>query len=201
LGAVAVGTSIGVLVGSAAALTGGVVDRALMRLSEVVLAVPRVLLLLTLVALWQVRSTAALVVVIGVTGWMATSRLVRDELRSALRDDRVLAARALGVPRRRLVQHHLLPAVLPLVAVTMTGAFAQVLLLEAGLSVVGLGVQPPEASWGSVLHDVSDVIGRARWLALGPGAVIMLTALATQRIGDVVQQRLLIPHRSVPPGR
>ncbi|MCU0647491.1 MAG: ABC transporter permease [Gemmatimonadaceae bacterium] len=199
IGAVSLATAIGVGIGTCAAAVGGMVDRVLMRVTDIGLALPRVLVLLTLVALWNVRSLSALVVAVGATGWMATSRLVREELRARLAEERVLAARAVGVPLARVMTRHLLPAIGPLLLVTMTGALAQVLLLEAGLSVIGLGVQPPDASWGTVLHDVSEVVGRARWLALGPGAVIVITVLATQRIGDLVHHALVTPSTPVLP--
>lgn len=185
--AVVLGTGVGTFVGLACGLLGGVVDRVLMRLVDVLLAIPRVLLLLLVLALVGRPSVSLVIGVLAATGWMATSRLVRGEVRAMAQDDRLRAARALGVPRGRLVTHHVLPWLVPLLAVTATGALGQVLLLETGLAYLGLGVSPPTPSWGDILRDVSDVVGPSRWLALGPGLWVVLLVAAVQRLGDGLQ--------------
>ena len=183
------GTCTGILSGYA----GGFIDRLLMRLVDVGLAVPRVLLLLTIVGVWGTPSLFVLGVVLGATGWMGTARLVRGEVRVLRAGTRVMAARALGLRTIDIVRGHLLPEVLPLVVVTATFGFGQLLLLESGLSFLGIGVQPPLSSWGTILLDVSDVVGPRRWLIAGPGLILIATVLAVYRIGDALQSALESP--------
>lgn len=184
---VALATGIGVVVGVTSALAGGWVDRVLMRLVDVALAVPRVLLLLTVGATWGALSLPMLAAVLGATGWMGLSRLVRGEVVALRAQERLMAAQALGVPPLALVRRHVLPDLIPLITVSATNGLGQVLLLEAGLSFLGLGVAPPLASWGSILLDLSDVVGDDRWLVLGPGLVLTFTVISMQRIGDALQ--------------
>jgi peptide/nickel transport system permease protein len=190
LSSVGLGMLFGVLVGVVSGFGGGVADRVLMRLVDVASAIPRVLLLLTLLSFAGRPGTGALVLVLAGTGWMATSRLVRGELRAMAREERIIAARAMGVSRWGIIRRHLLPWLAPLLAVVATGGIAQVLLLETGLSFLGLGVQPPTPSWGAVLRDVGDVAGASRWLALGPGLWIALTVSALHRLGDTLQSAI-----------
>jgi peptide/nickel transport system permease protein len=192
-GSALLASGVGLVVGTASALAGGAVDRVLMRVVDVLLAMPRVLLLLVAGGLWGHPGLSGLVLLLALTGWMATSRVIRATVRGLLVRDHVLAARALGAPRWHLLRHHLLPAVWPLLAVWSAGAMAQGLLLETGLSFLGLGVRPPVASWGTVLHEVSDLVGPGRWLALGPGLLLVITVMAIQRVGDGVQRALLAP--------
>lgn len=184
---VALATLIGVVVGVGSALAGGWVDRVLMRVVDVAMAIPRVLLLLTVAATWGALPLPVLAVVLGATGWMGLSRLVRGEVLALRAQERVLAAHALGVPPLALVRRHVLPDLIPLIMVSATNGLAHVLLLESGLSFLGLGVAPPLASWGSILLDLSDVVGDDRWLVFGPGLVLTLTVISMQRIGDALQ--------------
>lgn len=184
LGSALLGTAIGLWSGVA----GGVFDRVTMRTVDVLLSVPRVLLLLTVVGIWGAPSLAALIVLLTLTGWMGTARLVRNDAQTRRRLDHVVAAKALGQGAWGIARRHLLPAIVPQVAVATTTAVGQLLLLESGLSFLGVGVQPPAASWGTVLLDVSDVIGPARWLVLGPGLLLAATVVATHRMGDVLAE-------------
>jgi peptide/nickel transport system permease protein len=177
-------TVVGVLVGSVSGVLGGIADRVLMRLVDVALGVPRILLLLAILVWFPTSGVPLLIVVLATTGWMAVARLVRGEVRRVLALDHVVAARAMGMARVSLWHRHVLPWVMPVIIVWATGAVAQLLLLEAGLSFLGVGVQPPTASWGTVLRDVSDVMSPARWLAIGPGVMIVVTVTAIQRVGD-----------------
>ncbi|MEQ1690154.1 MAG: ABC transporter permease [Gemmatimonas sp.] len=189
-------TVIGTLIGLYSGFSGGAIDRLLMRLADIGLSVPRVLLLLTIVGLWGTPSIAMLIVVIAATGWMSLGRLVRGEVRAARREERIVAARALGVRESQIVLRHLLPAVVPLIAVSATLGIGQVLLLESGLSYLGIGVPTPSASWGTILLDVGDVMGPGRWLAVGPGLVLVITVLAVHRLGDALQSALEMRQRS-----
>ena len=100
--------------------------------------------------------------------------------------DRILAAHAIGLHPLRILRDHLLPTVAPLIVVSATMAIGQVLLLESGLSFLGIGVPAPLASWGTILLDVGDVIGPGRWLAIGPGVVLVATVVSVQRVGEAL---------------
>ena len=196
--AVCISTLIGTMVGVASGYAGARTDRVLMRLVDVSLAVPRVLLLLTIIGLWGTPGTLALAVVLGASSWMGLARLVRGEVLAARTHDRMLAARAIGLGDMQILLRHVLPSLVPLVAVFATAGFGQLLLLESGLSFLGLGVAAPAASWGSILLDVSDVVGPSRWLAVGPGLVLVATVIAVHRIGDALAASgSLSVHRNV----
>ncbi|MCC6241217.1 MAG: ABC transporter permease, partial [Gemmatimonadaceae bacterium] len=157
--AVGVATFIGVLVGSLSAYLGGGFDRLIMRSVDVALSVPRLVVLLLFASLWGPSSVATLALVVGATGWMGVSRLVRGEVQRVLHMDHVVALRALGVTRWRLWWKHLLPSTFPIVALSISMGLGHVLLLESGLSFLGVGVPVSVPSWGPVLLDVSEVIG------------------------------------------
>ncbi len=172
------GTAVGLLSGYA----GGWVDRVFMRTVDVLLAVPRVLLLLTIVGTWGAPSLPMLIAIFACTGWMGVARLVRNEARLLRTRDYVTAAQSVGQRTAGILQHHLAPAVLPLVLVWMGAAVGQLLLLESGLTFLGAGVREPMVSWGTVLLDLSDVVGPARWLLLAPGLLLVATVLLTYRL-------------------
>lgn len=178
---------LGVIVGSLSAFAGGAVDRVLMRSVDVLLSIPRLLLLLAVVGAWGRPSTMLLVVVLGTTGWFGLSRLVRAAIRRELAEGYATASRALGASVWEFSRQHVLPAVRPLVLVWMSTAFSGLILLETGLSFLGLGVQAPEASWGTVLLEAGDVFGQARWLVLGPGLLIGAVVAVVQRVADAAQ--------------
>ncbi len=187
--AVAVALTLGVLVGAAAALLGGVMDAVLMRGTDAALAIPRILLLLLVVASTGPLPDVALAVLLGATGWMTTARLVRQETRRLLATEHIRAAIALGTPRRRLWRGHLLPGLLPTLAAAATIAFAAALPLEAALSFLGLGVTPPEASWGNIILDAEGRLVRAWWLVLFPTGCIVAATLAANALGEHLARR------------
>jgi peptide/nickel transport system permease protein len=183
-------TTIGAAYGAVSGWLGGLADAAMMRLVDAFLGIPRVLLLLAVVALWGRVSTFALVLLIAGTGWFGTSRLARAEVR-ALRDrDFVHAARALGAGETRLLVRHVVPHLGPLLLVTATLAVGNVIALEAGLSYLGLGVQPPAASWGSIMQDGTDYVTSAWWTTAAPGILIVVTVLAVNVLGDGLRDAL-----------
>lgn len=184
--AVLVALTLGVLVGAAAALRGGFVDSLLMRGTDAALAMPRLLLLLLVVASTGPLNAVALAAVIGATGWMTTARLVRQETRRLLSTEHVRAAAALGVPRLRLWRGHILPGLLPTLAVAATLMFATVLPLEAALSFLGLGVRPPDASWGNIILEAEGRILRAWWLVLFPTLAIVSATLSANLLAERV---------------
>jgi peptide/nickel transport system permease protein len=188
--AVAVALSLGTLIGVTAARAGGMLDAFLMRLTDAALAFPRILLLLLVVATVQDLSQVAFALVIGATGWMNTARLARAETARLLVTDHVRAARVLGVPWPRLLSRHVLPALLPTLIAAGTLAFAAAIPLEAALSFIGVGVHPPDASWGNIINEADSLIVRHWWMVLFPTVAIVTTVVATtavaERLGDSV---------------
>jgi len=180
---------LGTAVGLAAGLAGGWVDALLMRATDVVLAVPRLFLALMLVTLYR-ASLATTVLVLGTTTWMAAARLVRGQVLSLRERDFVQAARAAGAGPRRLGLLHLLPAALAPLLVEASLRVGDTILLEASLSFLGLGVQPPAASWGSLIADGRGNLLDAWWIATLPGLAIALTVIALNLLGEAARERL-----------
>jgi len=188
--AVAVAMTLGTLVGLVAGYAGGLLDAVLMRLVDAALAIPRLFILLLLVLVWDRIPLPVLILVIGATGWFSTSRLVRGEVLRLRGEPFILAAEALGASPMRIIGHHLLPNVAGPVIVAATLGLGDVILLEAGLSFLGLGVQPPTASWGGMILDARPIVATAPWAALFPGLAIMVTVLAANLVGEALQSAL-----------
>ena len=171
--AVVLSITVGTAVGLIAGLAGGWVDAALMRAVDAGLAIPRIFLLLAVLALWDGISLIALVLVLGLTGWFGTSRLVRAEVQSVRSRDFVAAARAAGAGPLRLVLRHVLPNTAAPVIVSATLGVGYVILIEAGLSYLGMGVPQPTPSWGNIIRDGHPFLVLAPWVsAAGGGAVV-----------------------------
>lgn len=194
--AVLVSAIVGTLYGLTAATMGRAVDTALMRLLDAFLAIPRVLLLIAVLALWSPLPLGALVVLLGLTGWFGVSRLVRAEALSIRERDYVAAARSLGAGPVRVMFRHLLPNVLGPVIVATTLGIGHVIALEAGLSFLGIGVREPTASLGTMLQGGTEAFAGTWWAALFPGTVIVLTALCFNIVGDAL--RGLLDPRQLP---
>jgi peptide/nickel transport system permease protein len=188
--AVAVAVTVGTAVGLAAGLGGRVMDTVLMRLVDAALAIPRVFLLLVVLSLWAHGGIAALVLVLGFTGWFGTSRLVRAEVLSVKQRDFVTAARALGLPTPRIALRHVLPNVLAPIIVTATLGVGNTVLVEAGLSFLGLGVPQPLASWGNMIAASRDYLATQPWQTVVPGAAVVLTVVAWSLLGDGLRDAL-----------
>jgi peptide/nickel transport system permease protein len=188
--AVALSISLGAMVGLVAGYLGGAVDAVLMRLVDGALAVPRLFLLLLVLAVPARVPLLALIVLIGATGWFATSRLIRAEVLRLREETYVRAAEALGASRRRIIFRHLLVNTAGPLLVAATLGVGDVILLEAGLSFLGLGVQPPTPSWGGMILDARPVLESAPWVGIFPGVMIMLTVLATNLVGDALRDAL-----------
>jgi len=190
--AVVLSLTIGVSVGAAAALLRGWLSTALLALTDFALAVPRVVLLLLLAALWA-PSVMLVVLVLGATGWMTVARLVYAESRSLSARPFAESALALGAGRARLLVRHLLPNLLtPLVVAAALGV-GNAILLEAGLSFLGLGVQPPAPSWGNMIAAGRDALMDAPWIAGAPGVALVLVVVGCTLLGDALQDRLSPP--------
>ena len=181
--------ALGTLLGAIAGWTGGTVDRLLMALADLLLALPRLVLLLVGVALWSPGLRTVLVVLI-VTGWMGVARLIRTEVISVRARPFVPAAHALGAPPARVLLRHVLPNALGPAIVATTLGVGNAILLESGLSFLGLGIQPPAPSWGNMIAGGRDLLVIAPWVALVPGLALVLTVLATSVIGDAWRDRL-----------
>jgi peptide/nickel transport system permease protein len=194
--ATAISITLGTMYGAIAGYTGGLIDACMMRLIDALLSVPRVLLVIVVVALGHAPPLWVLVMLIGVTGWFSLSRLVRGQVLSLREREYVVAARALGVRRTRILLRHILPNVAPTVIVAAMLGMAQVIILEAGLSYLGLGVQPPNASWGNILQDGADRIGTLWWISLFPGLMIVITSIACNALGDTLRD-LFDPHGAI----
>ena len=191
VGFVAVGIAlmIGILVGSAAGFYGGKVDALLMRFVDIMLAFPTFFLILAVIAILE-PNIYTIMAVIGVTGWMDVARLVRAEFLSLKERDFVDAGRAMGISNARLIFRHILPNALSPVFVAATFGVAGAILTESGLSFLGLGVQPPDPSWGNILTSGKDNIEIAWWLSLYPGLAILITVLSYNLVGEGLRDAL-----------
>jgi len=185
--AVALSASVGALIGVVAGYRGGIVDALLMRFVDGALAIPRLFLLLLILAAWERMPLAAFVVVIGMTGWFGASRLVRAEVLRLRDADFVRAAEALGAGSGRVMFRHLLPNTFGPLLVAATLAVGDVILLEAGLSFLGLGVRPPTPSWGGMILDGRGVLTVAPWVSIFPGLAIIATVLSVNLLGDALR--------------
>lgn len=184
VGAMLLSATLGTVFGALAAVSGGWIDAIVSALVDILLAVPRLLVVIALVATFGTLSPGWLVLLLGGSGWLATARIVRAEMRDHQQREYILAARALGASRWRITWRHLLPAVAPQVTVAAALALGAVIPLEAALSFVGLGVQAPLPSWGNILLDGSDYLTTAWWLVVFPVAAITSTVGAAFLLAD-----------------
>ena len=185
--ALAVALALGVGAGLFAGWTGGLVDAALMRLVDALLAVPMLFLLLFLAALFR-PSLTVLVLFLGFSSWMGVARLVRGQVLSLKERDFVLAARALGASPWRIAFRHLLPNALTPLTQDAALRLGDLILVEASLSFLGLGVQPPAASWGTMVAEGQEVLANAWWLTLLPTALVAITVIAAALAADGLQE-------------
>ena len=185
--AVLLSISLGATIGLVAGYLGGAVDAALMRVVDAALAIPRLFVLLLLLAGdWRAPLTV-LILLIGATGWFSTARLVRGEVLRLREENYVSAAEALGAKPGRIMFRHLLPNTLGPLLVAATLGVGDVILLEAGLSFLGLGVQAPTPSWGGMILDGKPYLATAPWVGLFPGLAIVLTVLSANLLGDALR--------------
>ena len=191
IGLLATGLSIlaGTLLGGIAAYSGGAVDTAIMRVADVFMAIPALFLILVVVALFGagLLNTAA---VIGLVTWAQVARVVRGECLSLRQREFVDAARALGASHRRILARHLLVNALPVIVVQATLLLGQTILIESGLSYLGLGAQPPLPSWGNMIVEGRQFLASAWWVATFPGVAIFVTVLGFNLFGDGLRDAL-----------
>ncbi|MCX5720118.1 MAG: ABC transporter permease [Nitrospirae bacterium] len=187
--AVGIAIMIGIVTGSIAGFYGGKVDALLMRFVDIMLAFPTFFLILAVIAILE-PNIFTIMVVIGITSWMDVARLVRAEFLTLKETDFVSAAKAVGVSDKRLMFRHILPNALSPVFVAATFGVAGAILIESSLSFLGLGVQPPEPSWGNILTSGKDNIEVAWWLSLYPGLAILITVLSYNLVGEGLRDAL-----------
>jgi peptide/nickel transport system permease protein len=187
--ATAISVTIGTLFGALAGYFGGKLDTLIMRFTDVVLAFPRLVLLIMIVALFS-PSITVIIVVLGLTQWPGTTRIVRGDVLSLREREFIHAAQALGMGRTRIMMRHLIPNVLAPVIVTATLGIGNTIVMEAGLAFLGLGVQPPTPTWGSMVADGRDNLLGAWWVATFPGLTIVLVVLAFNLVGDGLRDAL-----------
>ena len=191
VGFVAVGISIliGILIGALAGYYGGWIDDVLMQLVDIMLSIPTFFLILAVIAIVE-PSLWNIMMVIGVTSWMGVARLVRGQFLSLKEMDYVTSAHALGASDARMIFRHILPNALSPVYVSAVLGVAGAILVESSLSFLGLGVQPPTPSWGSIITSGKDMIDLAWWLTLFPGLAILFTVLGYNLLGEGLQDAL-----------
>ncbi|MFC1771366.1 ABC transporter permease [Candidatus Margulisiibacteriota bacterium] len=185
VGFISVGISIfiGIIIGLVSGYVSGFLDEIIMRIIELFMAIPKIFLLLIIQVLLK-PSIFNVMVVIGLTSWMGVSRLVRSEVLSIKERDFIVAAKARGCNHWRILFKHILPHILnPVIVAAMLG-IGNAILIESVLSFLGLGVQPPHASWGNMLENSLLYMSQAPWMTIIPGTLITLTVLAINFLGD-----------------
>lgn len=186
--------AIGVTLGLIAGFYGGIIDDLIAWLVNTISSIPPLFLLLVVAALWQ-PSAEVLIVLLAVLGWVGTSRLVRGEVLTLKERDYVLAARSLGASNLRLVIRHIFPNLMSIVLVTGSIIAGNLILIESGLSYLGVGVQPPTPTWGNMLTDSRTYFVSGTHLIIWPGVLILITVMCFYLIGDGLRDAL-DPHRN-----
>ncbi len=187
--AVGIATIIGLMLGSIAGYYGGWIDSAVMRAVDIMLSIPTIFLVLAVIAILE-PSIINIMVVIGLTSWMEPARLIRAEFISLKEREFVIAARAIGAADSRIIIRHVLPNGLAPILVSATMGIGGAILIESALSFLGLGVQPPTPSWGSLLSSGKDNIEIAWWLSAFPGFAILITVLGYNLLGEGIRDAL-----------
>jgi peptide/nickel transport system permease protein len=182
--------TIGLAYGAIAGLASERVDSVMMRLIDAVLAIPRLFLLIAVLAIWGNPGVPMLVLLLGLTGWFGVSRIVRAEVRALRGEEWMTAAVALGATRARLLWRHAIPNVLSPVIVAATLGVGHMVLLEAALGYLGMGVQPPTPSWGNIIQDGGQGLFTVWWMFVFPGLAIVITAMAFNIAGDALRDAL-----------
>ena len=186
---VGIAGAIGIVLGSLAGYHGGTTDAMVMRLVDLMLVFPRFFLLLAVLAFLR-PSIWTIMTVIGLTGWMSVARLVRAEFLSLKEREFVLWSQSIGATAFRIIWRHILPNAMGPVLVAMTLGIPAAILTESGLSFLGLGVQPPHATWGNILNEGKDAIEIGWWLSVYPGLAILVTVLCYNLLGEGIRDAL-----------
>jgi len=187
--AIGIATIIGILLGAVSGFYGGYIDSAIMRAVDIMLSIPTIFLVLAVIAILE-PSIINIMIVIGLTSWMEPARLIRAEFISLKEREFVVAAHAMGAGDSRIIMKHVLPNGLSPILVSATMGIGGAILIESALSFLGLGVQPPTPSWGSLLSSGKDNIEIAWWLSAFPGLAILITVLGYNLLGEGIRDAL-----------
>jgi len=183
-----VSLTFGVAYGAIAGYAGGALDAVMMRVLDAFLSIPRLLLLIGVLVAWPRYSVGALVLFLGLTGWFGLSRIVRGQVLALKHAEFVTAAQALGASRRRILWRHLLPNLVSPIVVAATLGVAHVIVLEAGLAYLGIGVPSPSASWGNIIYDGADQPATLWWMSLFPGLFMVLTVMTLNILAEALSE-------------
>ena len=191
IGIIAVGIAAlkGIILGSTAGYFGGKLDAIIMRFTDIMLCFPSFFLILSVVAIVG-PNIFNIMIIIGLTSWMGIARLIRAEILSLKKREFILASRSLGASNFYIITRHLIPNGIGPVLVSFVFGVAGAILTEAGLSFLGLGVQPPNPSWGNILMEGKSVMGVGWWVILFPGLAILVTVLAFNLLGEGIRDAL-----------
>ena len=184
--AMLISTGIGVLIGTLSGYFGGWIDNVLMRLVDIISSIPW-MILVTVVSIYLTPGLKAIILVIGLFTWMSTARLVRAETLSIKEREYVLYAKSSGQSLSKVIWKHIIPAVFPTLIVAATVSIANAIMMESALSFLGLGIQQPLSSWGSMLQNAQGNLGTAPYMAILPGLLIVLTVYSFNKIGDLLR--------------
>ncbi|MDF2858161.1 MAG: peptide transporter permease [Neobacillus sp.] len=184
--AMLISTSIGVLVGTISGYFGGRMDNFLMRTVDIISSIPW-MILVTVVSIYLKPGLEAIILVIGLFTWMSTARMVRAETLSIKEREYVLYAKSSGQSIKKIIWKHIIPAVFPTFIVASTVSIANAILMESALSFLGLGIQQPLSSWGSMLQSAQGHLGDAPYMAILPGLLIVLTVFSFNKLGDFLR--------------
>jgi peptide/nickel transport system permease protein len=203
LASVVVMLFVGILIGALSGYFGGWIDAILMRFTEALISIPAIFLLLVMAKFFGGKvpdiqmfgrsfsgSVIVIIIILGLTSWMSLARIVRAEFLSLKENDFVLAARAIGTPTWQIIFRHILPNTIAPIVVAATLGVARAIISEAYISFLGLGVQPPTATWGNMLEGAYNYIEKAPWLWIFPSSLILLTVLSINFVGDGLRDAL-----------
>ena len=186
---VLISVTLGTIVGVSSGYFGGIVDNTLMRIVDILIAFPALFLILIIIATFG-NSIFLIVITLSFTGWMGVARIVRSQVLSLKEQEFILAAKSLGLSNLRIIFRHLVPNTLTPVIVAATLRIGSIILTEAGLSFLGLGVQPPTPSWGNIINEGRDSLLNHWWISTFPGVAILTTVVCFNLIGDGVRDAL-----------
>lgn len=189
---------IGVTIGMISGYFGGLVDSVLMRIVDVFCAIPWIIMV-TVVSLLFKKGLASIVIVIGCFSWMEIARLVRTETMSAKNREYVQYAELIGVPKFAIMLKHILPTIFPVIITASTSGIANAIMVESSMSFLGIGLQAPQTSWGTLLQTAQTTLSKAPHMAILPGVLIVCTICSFNKLGDLL--RLFVEPRSMQEGK
>lgn len=189
--ALAISLVFGTLVGLLAGFFGGWIDSVITGATETIMALPFIVLAIAVIGALG-SSTTVVILTLGFTSWVGYAKLVRARVMELREEDYVQAVFALGARTRRALSRHILPNVLPLIIVESTLSLGSLILAEAGLSFLGVGIQPPTPTWGGILSEGQVYVAVAPWIAIFPGLLLVLTVLATNFLGDFLRDAVSV---------